>query len=140
VNQASPARSSTAKDVEIRVLRHEIAVLRRRVGRPRLSWADRAILAGLVRMLPRALRAHRLVTPGTLLRLSTRWQRMLIFGERHLRTVLGEYADHFNRHRRHRSSDLRAPTDDAKVIRLPVGRIERRRVLGRLIDQYERAS
>ncbi|MFL6052347.1 MAG: integrase core domain-containing protein [Actinoallomurus sp.] len=66
--------------------------------------------------------------------------RMLIFGERHLRTVLGEYADHFNRHRPHRSLDLRAPTDDAEVIRLPVGRIERRQVLGGLINQYERAS
>jgi putative transposase len=65
---------------------------------------------------------------------------MLIFGERHLRTVLGEYADHFNRHRPHRSLDLRAPTDDAEVIRLPVGRIERRQVLGGLINQYERAS
>jgi putative transposase len=66
--------------------------------------------------------------------------RMLIFGERHLRTVLGEYADHFNRHRPHRSLDLRAPTDDAEVIRLPIGRIERRQVLGGLINQYERAS
>jgi transposase InsO family protein len=66
--------------------------------------------------------------------------RMLIFGERHLRTVLGEYVDHFNRHRPHRSLDLRAPTDDAEVIRLPVGRIQRRQVLGGLINQYERAG
>lgn len=66
--------------------------------------------------------------------------RMLIFGERHLRTVLTEYAAHYNRHRPHRSLDLRAPADAAEVIRLPVGRIERRQVLGGLINEYERAG
>jgi hypothetical protein len=65
---------------------------------------------------------------------------MLIFGERHLRTVLTEYAAHYNRRRPHRSLDLRAPADAADVIRLPVGRIERRQVLGGLINEYERAS
>jgi putative transposase len=55
---------------------------------------------------------------------------MLIFGERHLRAVLTEYAAHYNRRRPHRSLDLRAPADGAEVIRLPVGRMERRQVLG----------
>jgi putative transposase len=67
-------RASSSKDIELLVLRHEVAVLRRTNPRPRLDCADRALFAGLIRHLPAVLRGHRLVTPATVLR----WHRRLV--------------------------------------------------------------
>jgi transposase InsO family protein len=248
------ARSSASKDAELLVPRHEAAVLRRDHPRPRLDWADRAILAVLIQLLPGRLRAHRLVTPGTVPRwhhrliatdfshgdcavtlqrpyclfvieagsrhvhipgvtanpdgpratqqirnllmdlgdraagfrfpvrdragqfttafdavladagievvkipprsprancyaerfvLTARTEvtdRMLIFGERHLRTILAQYETHYNGRRPHRSRQLRPPRPDHPVADLSRKRIQRHPVLGGLINEYERAA
>ena len=67
------ARSDTAKDVEILLLRHEVALLRR-TTRPTLTWLDPAVLSALSRLLPTPLRQLRLVSPRTLLR----WHAQLV--------------------------------------------------------------
>jgi transposase InsO family protein len=153
------ARSSASKDVEILVLRHEVMVLRRGDPKPRLNWTDRAVLAALARMSPP-------ISPeltALILRLgresprmnasAERWvktvrtectDRMLIAGERHLRTVLDAYLEHYNQGRSHQGHglELRAPDDDPNVIAFPTpsDRIRRRAVLGGLINEYEAAA
>jgi putative transposase len=69
-----PGRSTASKDIELLVLRHEVAVLRCAKSKPRLDWADRAILAALTRFLPRIVRMDRLITPGTV----RRWHRRMV--------------------------------------------------------------
>jgi putative transposase len=66
-------RSPASKNIELLVLRHEVAVLRRAQPRRQLDWAGRAVLAALIRLLPGKLPAHRPVTPGAV----PRWHRRL---------------------------------------------------------------
>jgi putative transposase len=68
------ARSPSDKEVEILVFRHQLAVLRRQAGQPWMSWADRALIAALVRRLPSTRRIGLLATPATILR----WHRRLV--------------------------------------------------------------
>jgi putative transposase len=68
------SRSESSKELEIVVLRHELAVLRRQVGRPQLRPSDRLLLAAASRLLPRSRWSSFLVTPNTLLR----WHRRLV--------------------------------------------------------------
>src|SRR6185503_12039765 len=67
-------RSDATKEIEILVLRHQLAVLQRRTPRPRMSWTARALLAALIRLLPVRRRLGLLVTPSTILR----WHRQLV--------------------------------------------------------------
>jgi putative transposase len=67
---------------------------------------------------------------------------MLVYGERHLRSVLGEYAGHDNRHRPHQSRQQRPPDQDGQAsgggpLSLPV---QRRKVLGGVINEYYQAA
>lgn len=67
-------RTTAAKDAEVLVLRHEVAILQRQNPKPRLCWSDRAVLAALIRLLPKQLQAWRLVSPATVLT----WHRRLV--------------------------------------------------------------
>jgi putative transposase len=120
-------RSQASKDAEIMLLRHEVTVLRRQAARPMPDWADRAILAALARLLPAALRGSRLVTPGTL-------------GEAHLRAVLRAYAGHYNAHRPHQGRQQRLPDHDEPVVIPLDAPVQRRKVLGGVINECHRAA
>jgi hypothetical protein len=68
------ARADTTKEIEILVLRHQLAVLRRRTPRPPMRWTDRAVIAALTQLLPTRRRFGLFVTPSTILR----WHRQLV--------------------------------------------------------------
>jgi len=95
------ARSDAAKDVEILMLRHEVAVLGRTNSRPALTWRDRAMLSALSRLLPAPLRHLRLMSPRTLLR----WHAQLV-------------AHHWTYPRRPKGRPPTAPALRALVLRM----------------------
>ena len=100
--------------------------------------ADAGITA--VKIPPRSPRANAYAERFVLTVRAEVTDRMLIFGERHLRTVLAEYETHYNGRRPHRSRQLRPPRPAQPVADLSQGRIQRRAVLGGLISEYERAA
>jgi hypothetical protein len=65
---------------------------------------------------------------------------MLIYDERHLRSVLSEYAGHYNRHRPHQSRQQRPPDQDDQVTAPPNLPVQRRKVLGGVINENRRAA
>jgi putative transposase len=103
-----------------------------------------AVLAGAgieaVKIPPRSPRANAYAERFVLTARTELTDRMLIFGERHLRAVLAEYEAHYNGRRPHRSRQLRPPRPDYPVADLSKERVKRRPVLGGLISEYERAA
>jgi len=93
-----------------------------------------------VKIPPRSPRANAYAERFVLAARNDVTDRMLIFGERHLRTVLAEYETHYNGRRPHRSRQLRPPRPDHPIADLSKKRIKRRPVLGGLINEYERVA
>jgi transposase InsO family protein len=106
--------------------------------------ASDAVLAGagieVVKIPPRSPRANCYAERFVLTARTEITDRMLIFGERHLRTILARYEGHYNGRRPHRGCQLRPPRPDHPVADLSHQRIKRRPVLGGLINEYERAA
>jgi len=93
-----------------------------------------------VKIPPRSPRANAYAERFVLTARTEVTDQMLIFGERHLRTILAQYEGHNNGRRPHRSRQLRPPRPDQPVADLSRKRIKCRPVLGGLINEYERAA
>ncbi|WP_221762702.1 integrase core domain-containing protein [Nonomuraea sp. WAC 01424] len=103
-----------------------------------------AVFAGagvtVVKIPPRTPRANCYAERWVRTVRAERTDRMLIYGERHLQSVLTEYAAHYNGHRPHQSRSQRPPDHDEWTIVPLEGLIERRKVLDGLINEYHRAA
>jgi hypothetical protein len=93
-----------------------------------------------VKIPPRCPRANCFAERFVLTARTELTDRILIFGEQHLRTVLTRYSAHYNGRRPHRALRLRPPRPDHPTLDLGRQRIRRRSVLGGLIGEYERAA
>jgi putative transposase len=100
--------------------------------------ADAGIRA--VKIPPQSPRANAYAERFVLTARTELTDRMLIFGERHLRSVLAKYARHYNGRRPHRSRQLHPPRADHPAADLSQERIRRRPILGGLLNEYERAA
>ena len=94
----------------------------------------------VVKIPPRSPRANAYAERFVLTARTEVTDRMVIFGQRHLRTILAEYEAHYNGRRPHRSRSLRRPRPDHPAADLCRKRIQRLAVLGGLINEYERAA
>jgi transposase InsO family protein len=94
----------------------------------------------VVKIPPRSPRANAYAERFVLTARTEVTDRMLIFGERHLRTILAEYETHYNGRRPHRSRQLCPPRPDHPIADLSRKRTKRRPILGGLINEYERAA
>ena len=94
----------------------------------------------VVKIPPRCPRANCFAERFVLTVRTELTDRMLIFGERHLRRVLAQYAAHYNTQRPHRALQLRPPRPESPVPEPVYGRIRCRPVLGGLINEYEPAA
>jgi putative transposase len=117
-------------------------LVRDRAGQFTASFDTVLADAGIqvVKIPPRSPRANCYAERFVLTARKEVTDRMLIFGQRHLRTVLAQYEAHDNGQRPHRSRHLRPPRPDHPVADLSRRRIQRRPVLGALINEYERAA
>jgi putative transposase len=94
----------------------------------------------VVKIPPRSPRANAYAERFVLTARTEITDRMLIFGQRHLRTILAQYEAHYNGRRPHRSRQLHPPRPDYPFADLPKERVQRQPVLGGLINEYERAA
>jgi transposase InsO family protein len=118
------------------------SLLRDRAGQFTASFDAVLASAGIeaIKIPPRSPRANAYAERFVLTARTEVTDRMLIFGERHLRTVLTRYSRHNNNQRPHRSRQLRPPRPDHPIADLSQHRIQRRTVLGGLLSEYERAA
>ena len=117
-------------------------LVRDRAGQFSASFDAVLASAGIeaVKIPPRSPRANAYAERFVLTARTEVTDRMLIFGERHLRVVMTEYEAHYNGRRPHRSRELPPPWPDHPVADLSRERIKRRPVLGGLLNEYERAA
>jgi transposase InsO family protein len=117
-------------------------LVRDRAGQFTASFDAVLASAGIevVKIPPRSPRANSYAERFVLTARTEVTDRMLIFGERHLRVVMTEYEAHYNGRRPHRSRELRPPRPDHPVADPSRERIKRRPVLGGLLNEYVRAA